>query len=520
MEVLTKRAAATALYLGIAGSAASATAALDVSYEVIAVSGFGAPGGGSYQSFDDPRVDALGRVLFQASVQDGAPGLESVYLWSGSGEPSLLARRDDPAPGIPGARFLRVADEEVLQLSERGVGVGGRLIIEGNVTSSDDEVLWSETDQGGLAVVAREGDPAPGVPGAGVRDFLFLGPSFGGLGWAFENQTTGVVSYALFRETVPLGIELLALQGDPALGADPDTFAAFDVLASNDAGDVLFRATTSPSNAEGIWIDRATGAREFVVRAGDAVPDVADAAFATFTSSGFNDARDVALVASIAGAGVSSANDTGVWGPDGTGGLRLLAREGSAVPAPAVGTFGQIWLATVDASGGVVIEPIDTTPNGIWYAPLGGGLELVAVVGAPVPGFPAATFASLAEWEVNALGQLVFEAGFTDVGQFNEAVWLWESGLGEPELVARRGDVVTVAPGDVRAIEGIELAEHGSGGQDGRPSGWNDAGQLGVVLRFAGGGEAVARIQVPESVGPAGGVITALALYALRRNRR
>jgi hypothetical protein len=451
-------------------------------------------------------------------------GEDAVVLSTGPGDATVLARRNDPAPGIPGARFLRVADEEVLQLSERGVGIGGRLIVEGAVTESNEEVLWSETEAGAMAVVAREGDPAPGLVGAGLRAFLPTEPVFGGLGWTFEDQTTGVVQGAIFRQTDPLGLELLALEGDLAAGAEPREFAwPFDVLAANDAGDVLFDAiVTGGGNDRGIWIDRATGGREIVLFEGDPAPGIAGAVFSVFDTFqvGFNDAGEIAVRAQVTGGGVEASNDFGVWAPDGAGGLRLVAREGDPAPGVPGESFVTLSLATLDGAGGVVVDArLTTTTRGLWYASRGGPLALVAHIGSPVPGIDGVSFASMGEWEINALGQLVFEAGFVEGAQFNEAVWRYDASSGVTERVARRGDLVEVAPGDARSIEGLELAEHESGGQDGRPSGWNDAGQLAVVLRFEGGSEAVALLTVPEASGGSWLALAALALLANLRTR-
>jgi len=81
-------------------------------------------------------------------------GEDAAVLWPGAGALVLLARRNDPAPGISGARFLRVADDDYLLLSDRGVGIGGRLIVEGSVTESNQDVLWSENAVGVLVPVA------------------------------------------------------------------------------------------------------------------------------------------------------------------------------------------------------------------------------------------------------------------------------------------------------------------------------------------------------------------------------
>ena len=61
---------------------------------------------------------------------------------------------------------------------------------------------------------------------------------------------------------------------------------------------------------------------------------------------------------------------------------------------------GAVFVATVNGSGGGL--------QGIWTAPAGGGLSLLAQQGGVAPGAPGSVFASLGDPAINDLGQVVF----------------------------------------------------------------------------------------------------------------
>ena len=94
---------------------------------------------------------------------------ESIWFESADNQLVLVARENDPAPGVPGAIFsgllsasaLNDAGQLLLSAQLAGPGVG-----------SDERAYWLY-DSGGLTLVARERNPAPGMgPGWSFQDFF------------------------------------------------------------------------------------------------------------------------------------------------------------------------------------------------------------------------------------------------------------------------------------------------------------------------------------------------------------
>jgi hypothetical protein len=159
---------------------------------------------------------------------------------------------------------------------------------------------------------------------------------------------------------------------------------------------------------------------------------------------------------------VTSANDTDVCQPDGDGGVILLAREGDGAP---------------------------TLPVGASFANFG-------AAEAPV---------------INAGGDVAFAAGLT-VGQggvtsANDRGLFFADAEGNLSLVLREGELITVAPGDVRTLQDFSL------GFDTL----NDARQIAVLATFANMGNAILLVTVPE---PSSVLLLAFGLAGLAASRR
>jgi hypothetical protein len=142
--------------------------------------------------------------------------------------------------------------------------------------------------------------------------------------------------------------------------------------------------------------------------------------------------------------GVNGSNDTGIWlGDDNS--LTLVAREGS----PALG----------DMSTDVVFG-----------------------------GFESNTSQGINFITVNSAGRVAFAGGLTGEGVTPDSNYgiLAQDSDGELHLIARKGDVVEVAPGDFRTISSLAFAG-GVGDDDGYSSGFNDIGQVAFQAAFMDG---------------------------------
>jgi hypothetical protein len=107
--------------------------------------------GGRYARIVSATVNESGEVAFSADLAGSAGSV--LILASPDGSRTVLTRNGDPAPG--GGRYTRFA-EVVL-------GEDGRLLFNATVSGCGfSEGVFFGTAGGGLDVVARSGEPAPG----------------------------------------------------------------------------------------------------------------------------------------------------------------------------------------------------------------------------------------------------------------------------------------------------------------------------------------------------------------------
>jgi len=449
--------------------------------------------------FARPLNIESGRVFFSSTLN--GPGVDDIIgtsVWSkGSGALTLVYKSGDPAPGTnPGVVFFNPGSSS-LGFSVNGSGQAAffeRVVGPGvdNVGGPDDEGvganeygLWVSAG-GSLALVARNGDPAPGAGAAVVFSHSFLGVT-------------------------------------PVL---------------NDAGQVAFRGRligpgvigpfVSGTNNIGIW-SGAAGSLALVARAGDPAPDTDEGVvFRTFHSApSLNGSGQTAFVGSLAGPGVDGANNMGLWS-EGSGSLRLVVREGDAAPGTGPGVvFGQrgatlVFSRTskINGSGQTAFKGFVTGPGvnhlnntGVWSEGTG-SLNLVAREGDPAPGLgPGVMFGDFDNDQniiFSGTGQTAFLGSLFGPGTDDTdglGIWLSDPN-GGLNLVARKGDLFDVnddpSIDDFRTIDVLTLmtgnnrGAGGSGGQDGRATGLSDAGQLAFRLIFTDGSSGIFVATVPE----------------------
>jgi len=247
----------------------------------------GAPG----LAFSEPllhRFTPAGESLFFASLRGaGVTTADDEALWSHlAGVVEQRAREGDPAPGTPQG----VVFGEGLIGSRPGAfpfadfNASGRLLLRGDllgpgVDEHSDEALFIERE-GGLELLLREGDPAPGA-GSGVTfggnsvalnlDF----PLLNDLGQtAFQVRLGGSIptTSALFSDHLG-ALDLVAIPGAPA----PGTGGSFTILggqALSDAGRIAFTASleSGPFPPFGVFWDQ-SGTLLPLVLPGDPIPD-------------------------------------------------------------------------------------------------------------------------------------------------------------------------------------------------------------------------------------------------------
>jgi hypothetical protein len=163
---------------------------------------------------------------------------------------------------------------------------------------------------------------------------------------------------------LPVATEILYVAGDPVPGAGQSgsgipagtTFSSFGIPSINQGGALAFSAViaTGSSSRQVVIVAPTTGGRDAVlVKAGDPVPNKAGEplplTFAGFHHPMLNAAGVVAFVASVAGAGVSEANDLAIFSNE-SGQLRMVAWEGGQAPGIPGAVFDSFESVTLGAS--------------------------------------------------------------------------------------------------------------------------------------------------------------------------
>jgi uncharacterized protein YjbI with pentapeptide repeats len=470
------------------------------------------------QTYRGPVINNAGQVAFRANLAgSGIDATNNQGIWSeGAGSLAMVARTGNMAPGVPGG--VNFGLNYALELFEPVLNNAGQTAFYGGLT--DGTVgLWSE-GSGNLAIVARDGTPAPGTSDgvnlsfAVLRDFFPGLPKLNDAGQvAFLANVTGAGidntnDWGVWSERTG-GLGLVARSGNPAPGTpDGVNFDSFFFQSGfNNAGQsALFAFVTGegvdPSNDQGIWSE-GPGGLALVARSGMPAPgtpsgvNFRDFIFATVA---FNSMGRTTFKGFLTGEGVDDSNDEGIWS-ESSGTLALVARRGSPAPGtpsgvnfdefavrPALCDAGQSAFSATLTGTGVT----SANSQGIW---LGDDeeLTLVARTGNQAPGTPAGVkFSNLGRQTVNSAGQIAFRAGLTGAGvgtANNLGIWATDQD-GALQLIARTGSQVEIAPGVFRTTSDLGIALD-SGNSDGRASAFNDLGQLVFWVSFTNGTQGV-----------------------------
>ncbi len=520
------------------GLLVSTALAGSVTHRTVVLNGDVAPGAGAGVTFGDftsssVLLDGAGEVVFKGRLIGASVTTSNDRgVWSETGGTlHLLAREDDPAPGTgTGVRFHGFLDP---RRNSSGNTAFHAFLRGTGVTSANGTGIWSDAS-GGLDLVARHGSPAPG----GGTDV-----NFSNFGSVFFGDSADTVFFTLlsgagvtstdYRGIWSEGSGSLApaaRMGDPSPGTSAGVvFDHFSNPVINAAGQSAFRGTLSGpsvdfSNDLGFWSE-STGTLGLVAREGDQAPGAgAGVVFSSFANNSsnnvpaINNAGQLTIIGDVSGPGVSTSNDRGLW-TGSPGALELLAREGQAAPGTAAGVVftellvfevvgrpgdpftlpaftGQVLSGGGQTAfvGGLSGPGVDTTNDiGIWAGDAN-GLELLLRTGDPAAGTPPGVvfeffgYAAHDALVLNAANQLAFFGVLVGPGvdaTNNTGIWAQDE-AGILTLVVRSGDVIEVAPGDTRTVTGLSFIA-GSGGQDGRSSGFNDSGQVAFGAQFDDG---------------------------------
>jgi hypothetical protein len=479
------------------------------------------------------RLNESGQVAFNGA---GFGGSDSALYGPGPGGAlTALAVKDAPAPGgDPGqlysqfGQFEAVATSGAPALSNTGQVYIYNLFKGPGVTTANAPAVWGTDTAGVMHLVARQQSPLPGGSGEVIASIgqyttddtgnvaISLGLAIGSGGVTAANDL------GIWQTDAAGNLTPLVREGDAAAGAPPGTtFTSFFSHQRGDTG-MAFNAGLS-SGGTGIFGPDGAGGYEAVALSGGVAPGTGGAVFGNVGTVPIHvdDAGGVAFHATLAvGGAVTSANDTGIWGPDGAGGTALVAREGSQAPgAPAGALFGSLshvelnrlalsktgdmaFRAGLLPGVGGVTSANDT---GIWRADEGGDVILLAREGGTAAGLPAgAIFADFSVSRVpviNAQKDVAFAGGLQvgagGVTSANDRVLFLSDAQGNLTILLREGDTITGPNGESIVLGDFAL----------EPGGLNDSRQL--LLNSNG---YLLLVTIPE---PGSALLLALGLGAL-----
>ncbi len=247
--------------------------------------------------FDPPVLNTAGQTAFRARL--AGTGVDnsnnSGILLGTPGDLKLMFRAGSQSPGVSSGVQFAGLGVPALNESGRIAFIAG--LTGSDVNSSNDTGIWSG-GSGNLALVARKGDQAPGLP-AGVTFVYFPG--------------------------------------------SPDLLP---VPLLNNVGQTAFYASLSGGGFSGssVWSE-GSGNLAVVAYRGAQAPGTPDGVtFAGFDlrSLVLNDAGQTAFVASLTGSSVNDTNDLGIWATDRNSVLQLIAREGELLEV-APGDFRTVY---------------------------------------------------------------------------------------------------------------------------------------------------------------------------------
>lgn len=378
----------------------------------VALTGTPAPGTGSGVSFSTlstPQLNAAGQVAFSARLSGAGVTVDNDGgLW----RDGILVVREGSAAKAAGSGV------SFSTLSSLRLNAAGQLsflasLTGTGVTTANDTSLWLDNE-----LVARAGSAAPGT-GSGVS-FTSLGTGLpnaaGQLAYQAELSGTGVSAandFGIWRDT-----RLIARTGDVAPGTPAGvTFKALTLAGMNAAGQVVYQGQLTGPGVDtgsefGIWRDST-----LIVREGSAAPGTASGVrFRGASQAVIHASGQVAFRSGLAGTDVvAGVNDGGIW-RDGT----LVVREGDAAPGTASGvSFDVVSLSQINAAGQVLFTGT-LTGAGITTANNGGLWRddtLIVRKGQAAPGAGSGvSFASTEAAQLAAGGQVAFAAQLMNAG--------------------------------------------------------------------------------------------------------
>ncbi len=366
----------------------------------------GTPSGNNFIVLRSPVINDAGQTAFYGGLRPGFNGVNGANdngIWSeGSGSLALVVRDGDQAPGTSsGVSYSSIYEDSIaLNNAGRTSFFASLTLTDGGVNSTNNLGIWSD-GSGSLALVARHGDQVPGTPSGVVYQFhvTIRHPALNDAGQtAFWPRFAGDSGIGIWSEG---SLALVARTGDQAPGMPSGvnfSSAGNDWIALNEAGQTVFLARLNDDRS-GIWSE-GSGSMALVTSAGEQAPGAPSGVnFNGFNLPVLNNAGQTAFIAtSLAGNGLDPTNDSGIWS-EGSGSLTLVAREGDHAPGTPDGVlFRPYFFVSTNGSLGTRLvlndagqtafyteltgAGVDSSNNfGFWATDRSGQLQLIARMG-------------------------------------------------------------------------------------------------------------------------------------------
>jgi hypothetical protein len=448
--------------------------------------------GGTFDEFAFLSSNASGQAAFYGLLADDETAeIRNLGIWATRpyGALELVARSGEAAVGTNKVFNIKYHSFFGTQLtfkqSQQGHVAFLAEVIDPLGVEFHQYGVWREDTSGGLALVALDNEPVPGLnDGTTFRLMKNAAPFMRDNGKvAFRAYSSGPLEsdewkLGIWRENDDSTFRAVANVGDllPGYGSPVYLVEIGELFCINNRGDTVFGGvgglTQVPSREQrgnGIWLARGSSQTELIAMEGSPVPGI-DSAWFTYLSSGYlgddliqhntmllNERGDTVFMGQFQGPNVTEQNDTGLWQRTADGTTKLIVREG------------------------------DLAPNGKLFTDF-------------LPEQTSMTF--------NNLGQVSF------LQEARDAIWAYDH-KGTITLIAEVGQAVDVDPGvgtEFRTFGRFRMLTASSGADNGR-SGLNDQGQIAFYAELSGSYPGIFlsnAVAVPEPASAA--IIAALAL--------
>ena len=392
------------------------------------------------QTFTPAIINNVGDVAFYATLQgSGVNTLNNQGIWLGhSGALSLVVRTGTHAVGLGAdSNFFSIArpnpslPPSIVTNSQGKVAFQATAVGTG-IDPNHNDGIWAGSP-GSLHLVAMEDHAAPNTS----SNFIGIAaPVMNNLGdVAFKStlgpgldSDTNVGVFGEFGGT--LGLVARAGDAAPGGGAGVHFQNNFSDPVINDAGNIAFSTDTTRKTFngvpdQGVWASR-NGSLAKVAMTGDSAPGTAQQFYFPFGAPVINAQGRTAFTANLSGPNQIGGPNYSIWSEGRSGSLELIARQGQQAPGlPGGFVFsGDFQDPAINSSGRIAfmgrVLP-DATGNtwGIWAQDQNFNLQLVALAGNPVDGSGVAGNINYGEFTFvgGSGGQDGRRTGFNDHGQ-------------------------------------------------------------------------------------------------------